>query len=51
MKFSNHDKHQKCKEILIDNLLEKTKSQILEGKTSNFENILQKSKDRYGIVQ
>jgi len=42
--------YQKYKEKLISDLLEKSKQQIREGKTSNFENILQESKNKYGIL-
>ena len=50
MKFLNNSKSEICEENLINELLEKSKSQILDGKTSLFENILQKSKHKYRIV-
>tara|TARA_R110002072_G_scaffold24385_1_gene83022 strand:+ start:422 stop:751 length:330 start_codon:yes stop_codon:yes gene_type:complete len=42
--------YQNYKDNLIQDLLEKSKNQILNGETSNFENILQASKDKYGII-
>ncbi|WP_155810467.1 hypothetical protein [Polaribacter sp. Hel_I_88] len=50
MKFSNDNSNERFKENLIGELLEKSKNEILDGKTSNFDNILQKSKNRYKIV-
>lgn len=42
--------YQKYRENLIDDLLEKSKQQLAEGKTSNFENVLKESKEKYGIL-
>lgn len=50
MKYSNQSKNQVSKDILVNKLLEKSKIEILDGKSSNFENILQKSKNKYKII-
>ncbi|QTE22884.1 hypothetical protein [Polaribacter cellanae] len=44
------DEFQDYKEELIDKLIEKSKQEIKEGKVSNFEDILQESKIKYGIL-
>ena len=42
--------YQNYKDKLIQELLEISKNQILNGETSNFENILQESKNKYGVL-
>ncbi|WP_299670925.1 hypothetical protein [uncultured Polaribacter sp.] len=44
------DEFQDYKEELINKLIEKSRQEIKEGKVSNFEDILQESKIKYGIL-